>query len=244
MKKKVCQFSWAPLLLRAESPHLYPGVRRAGVLLCPVRRPPCASVKVHVVGGGFQSMRLGAVVDRGRVGDDLLQVRVIVAVGMLQVHSVRVVVPPARILCVIHRLHGRETGRPWWTYFSLSTVSSIVIEAIILKKLRTNHEIKSCFWFSSWSAFLLTLCSVFTSCMYLLYVVEFNEDLRFRHNTNVTFLTAEKNIGWLLLWKSHRITKHVSVRVALIVSVRQKTFWTAEQFWGTWTCFIIFCHLR
>lgn len=58
-------------------------------------------------------MRLGAVVDRGRVGDDLLQVRVVVAVGMLQVHSVRVVVPPARILCVIHRLHGRETGRLW-----------------------------------------------------------------------------------------------------------------------------------
>lgn len=34
-------------------PDLYPGVRWAGVLLCPVRRPPCASVKVHIVGGGF-----------------------------------------------------------------------------------------------------------------------------------------------------------------------------------------------
>lgn len=93
------------------SPELYPGVRRAGVLLCPVRRPPCASVKVHVVGGGFQSMRLGAVVDRGRVRDNLLQVRVVVAVGMLQVHSVRIVVPPARLLCIIHRLQGKETGR-------------------------------------------------------------------------------------------------------------------------------------
>lgn len=93
------------------SADLYPGVRRAGVLLCPVGRPPCASVKVHIVGGGFQSMRLGAVVDRGGVGDDLLQVRVVVAVGMLQVHSVRIIVPPSRLLCVIHRLQGKETGR-------------------------------------------------------------------------------------------------------------------------------------
>lgn len=50
---------------------LYPGVRRAGILLGPVRRPPCASIEVHVVGGGFQSMSLRAVVDCRRVGDDL-----------------------------------------------------------------------------------------------------------------------------------------------------------------------------
>lgn len=92
-------------------PDLYPGVRRAGVLLCPIGRPPCASVKVHIVGGGFQSVRLGAVVDCGRVGDDLLQVRVVVAVGMLQVHSVCIVVPPTRLLCIIHGLQlKRQVG--------------------------------------------------------------------------------------------------------------------------------------
>lgn len=91
------------------SPDLYPGVRRARVLLGPVRRPPCASVKVHIVGGGFQSMRLRAIVGRGRVGDDVLQVRVVVvAVGVLQVHSVSIVVPPAWLLCIIHRLKGKE----------------------------------------------------------------------------------------------------------------------------------------
>lgn len=91
---------------------LYPGVRRAGILLGPVGRPPRAGVKVHIVGGGFQSVRLGAVVDCGRVGDDLFQVRVVIAVGMLQVHSVCIIVPPAGIFCVIHRLRG-DRGR--WT---------------------------------------------------------------------------------------------------------------------------------
>lgn len=56
-------------------------------------------------------MRLGAVVDCRRVGDDLLQVGVVVAMGMLQVHSVCIVVPPARLLCVIQRLQGKEAGR-------------------------------------------------------------------------------------------------------------------------------------
>lgn len=55
-------------------------------------------------------MRLRAVVGRGRVGDDFIQVWVIVAVGLLQVHSVRIVAPPARLLCIIHRLQGKETG--------------------------------------------------------------------------------------------------------------------------------------
>lgn len=102
---------------------LYPGVRGAGVLLCPVRRPSCASVKVHVVGGGFQSVRLRAVVGRGRVGDDFVQVRVIVAVGLLQVHSVRIVAPPARLLCIIHRLQGKETRQ------RLSTDSHLSVQA-------------------------------------------------------------------------------------------------------------------
>ncbi len=58
-------------------------------------------------------MRLGAVVHHGRVSDDLIQVWVVVAVGMLQVHPVRIVVPPARLLCVIQRLQGVETHRLW-----------------------------------------------------------------------------------------------------------------------------------
>lgn len=53
-------------------------------------------------------MRLRAVVGRGREGDDFIQVRVVVAVGVLQVHSVRIVVPPARLLCIIQRLQGKE----------------------------------------------------------------------------------------------------------------------------------------
>lgn len=57
-------------------------------------------------------MRLGAVVGGdGRVADHLLQVRVVVAAGMLRVHSVRVVVPPARLLRIIHRLKGQEAGK-------------------------------------------------------------------------------------------------------------------------------------
>lgn len=77
-------------------PDLYPGVWRAGVLLCPERRRPCGSVIVHVVTGGFQSMRLRA--EGGRVSDDLLQIRVVVAVWVLQVHSVCIVVSPARLI--------------------------------------------------------------------------------------------------------------------------------------------------
>lgn len=51
---------------------LYPGVRRAGVLLWPEGRPPRAGVKVHIIGSCFQSMRLGAVVNGRWIGDDLL----------------------------------------------------------------------------------------------------------------------------------------------------------------------------
>lgn len=84
---------------------LYPGVRGAGVRLRPVRRPSRARVKVHIVGGGFQPMGLSAVVGRGRVGDDFVQVRVVVvAVGELRVHPVRIIVPPAQLVCIIHRL--------------------------------------------------------------------------------------------------------------------------------------------
>lgn len=76
---------------------LYPGVGGAWVLLRPVRRSPCACVKVHIV--GFVRMRLRAVVDRRRVSDDLVHVKVIVAVRMLRVHSVCVVVvPPAQLI--------------------------------------------------------------------------------------------------------------------------------------------------
>lgn len=83
---------------------LYPGVRRAGILLCPVGGPPCACVKVHIV-CGFVCVCLRAVVDRRRVSDDLVHVKVIVAVRMLRVHSVSVVVvSAARFVCVIHRL--------------------------------------------------------------------------------------------------------------------------------------------
>lgn len=83
---------------------LYPGVRGARVLLGPVRRPPCAGVKVHVVGVGFESVALRAVVDSGRVGDDLVGVEVVVAVRVLHVHSVGVVVSSARLVRVIHGL--------------------------------------------------------------------------------------------------------------------------------------------
>lgn len=139
------------------SPDLYPGVRRTRVLLCPVGRPPCASVKVHVVGGGFQSVRLGAVVHCGRVGDDLLQVRVVVAVGVLQVHSVRIIVPPARLLRIIHRLQGKETGRLWWTEFHWYMIKMLHLKVIILVKW--NHDIKPCFciFFQQFSAF--TFCN-------------------------------------------------------------------------------------
>lgn len=89
-------------------PDLYPGVRRAGVLLRPVRRPPQAGVKVHIV-SGFHSVRLRAVVGLGRVADEVLQVLVVVAVGLLQVHSVRVVVPPTWLLRVIYGLRGKHS---------------------------------------------------------------------------------------------------------------------------------------
>lgn len=56
-------------------------------------------------------MRLGAVVCRGRVGDDLLHVGVIVAVGGLQVHSVGVVVPPAWLVCVVHWLQNNNNNK-------------------------------------------------------------------------------------------------------------------------------------
>ena len=55
-------------------------------------------------------MRLGAIVDGWWVGDDLLQVWVVIAMGMLQVHSVCIVVPPARLFCIIQRLQ-RKRGR-------------------------------------------------------------------------------------------------------------------------------------
>lgn len=69
-------------------------------------------------------MRLGAVVGCGRVGDDLLQVGVVVAVGMLQVHSVCIVVPPARLLRVIHRLQEKETGGLRQTDFHWNMIKS------------------------------------------------------------------------------------------------------------------------
>lgn len=89
---------------------LNPGVRRAGILFCPVRRPPYARVKVHVV-VGFQPVGLRAVVGRGRVGDDILQVRVLVPGGVFQVHSVSIVVPPALLLGIIQWLPGKELFR-------------------------------------------------------------------------------------------------------------------------------------
>lgn len=97
-----------------KSADLYPGVRRSRILLSPVGRPPGASVKVHIVGGGFQSMRLGGVVDCGWIGDDLLQVGVVVAVGTLQVHSVRIVAPPPQLLCVIPGLEAQRGATVNW----------------------------------------------------------------------------------------------------------------------------------
>lgn len=90
---------------------LNPGVWRARILLRPVRRPAYAGVEVHVV-GGFQPVGLRAVVGRGRVGDDVLQVRVLVPVGVFQVHSVCIVVPSALLLRIIQRLRGKERVIP------------------------------------------------------------------------------------------------------------------------------------
>lgn len=56
-------------------------------------------------------MGLRAVVGRGRVGDDILQVRVLVPVGVFQVHSVCIVVASALLLWIIQRLPGEERLR-------------------------------------------------------------------------------------------------------------------------------------
>lgn len=96
--------------LFAASAGLNPGVGGAGVLLGPVGRPPYAGVEVHVA-GGLQALGLRAVVGRGRVGDHLLQVRVLVPVGGSRVHSVGVVVPSALLLRVVQRLRGEERER-------------------------------------------------------------------------------------------------------------------------------------
>lgn len=57
-------------------------------------------------------MGLRAVVGRGRVGDNVLQVRLLVPVGVFQVHSVRIVVPSALLLWIIQRLRGKERVSP------------------------------------------------------------------------------------------------------------------------------------
>lgn len=86
---------------------LYPGVRRAGVLLGPVGRPPCGGIEVHVVGGGggFEAEWLRRVVGRGVAhgAGRLLHVAVLVAVRRVrQVHAlVRLVVTPARLLSAV-----------------------------------------------------------------------------------------------------------------------------------------------
>lgn len=90
---------------------LNPGVGRARILFRPVRRPAYAGVEVHVV-GGFQPVGLRAVVGRGRVGDDVLQVRLLVPVGVFQVHSVCIVVSSALLLRIIQRLRGKERVIP------------------------------------------------------------------------------------------------------------------------------------
>lgn len=57
-------------------------------------------------------MGLRAVVGRGRVGDNVLQVRLLVPVGVFQVHSVCIVVPSALLLWIIQRLRGKERVSP------------------------------------------------------------------------------------------------------------------------------------
>lgn len=107
----MCGTKTGSLFLSGAFAGLNPGIGRARILFCPVRRPPDACVEVHVV-GGFEPVGLRAVVGRGRVGDNILQVRLLVPVGVFQVHSVGIVVASALLLWIIQRLRGKERVIP------------------------------------------------------------------------------------------------------------------------------------
>lgn len=82
---------------------LYPGVWWARVLISAVRGSACAGVKVYVVGGGFECVRLRGVVCSG-VLHRLLQVRVVVSLWGLHVRPILLVTPPAGLIRVIYVL--------------------------------------------------------------------------------------------------------------------------------------------
>lgn len=94
----------------ARRPSLHPGVGGAGELVCPVRRPPCGGVEVHVVGVGFESERLAGVAVGG--GGGQVDWFVLVALWGRQVRSVAVVVLPVgfvvKWLCVLREEQQRN----------------------------------------------------------------------------------------------------------------------------------------
>lgn len=94
---------------------LYPGVWRARVLIGAVRGSACAGVKVHVVGGGFECVRLCGVVCSG-VLQRLLQVRVVVCLRGLHVRPIRLVPPLSSLIHVTYVLL-KETSHVQWDQF-------------------------------------------------------------------------------------------------------------------------------
>lgn len=94
---------------------LYPGVWRARVLIGAVRGSACAGVKVHVVGGGFECVRLCGVVCSG-VLQRLLQVRVVVCLRGLHVRPIRLVTPLSSLIHVTYVLL-KETSHVQWDQF-------------------------------------------------------------------------------------------------------------------------------
>lgn len=117
--------------MKDPGPGSHPGVGRSRVRLGPVGRPARAGVDVGVVAAGVERVQLGAVVGRGGVGEHLLQVGVVVVVGGLQVHSVRVVVPPARLLRVEQRLRRRRPGSEFTT-----TLNAGVLQITVMTRQR------------------------------------------------------------------------------------------------------------
>lgn len=125
---------------------LHPGVGGAGELVCPVGRPPCGGVEVHIVGFGFESERLAGISIRGsrsEAGRLVLVVLLAVASWGRQIHSVAVVVLPVRFvvkwLCVLEEQHDDlQTNFLWHFVLKLYGIVKVAVELTARAKFNTK----------------------------------------------------------------------------------------------------------